>query len=132
MHPGGDAGVALQRACVATLASLLRDTPALAAQLRGEALVEQQGQGQPQGQRQGGERGTEWPLSPEAFDAAAAQLPERFVLSQPAAARPFARLLCETSALRIYLEALLRPRHCWPRTLLAFERAAEQARERAA
>ena len=125
--------MALQRACVATLASLLRDTPALAAQLRREALAEHQAQGrhQAQGQRQGVERGTEWPLSPEALDAAAAQLPERFVLSQPAAARPFARLLCETSAFRIYLEALLRPRHCWPRTLLAFERAAEQARERA-
>ena len=104
---GGDAGVALQRACVATLASLLRDTPALAAQLRREALAEHQAQGrhQAQGQRQGVERGTEWPLSPEALDAAAAQLPERFVQSQPAAARPFARLLCETSAFRIYLEA---------------------------
>ena len=66
-----------------------------------------------------------------AFDAAAALLPEQFVQSQPAAARAFARLLCETSAFRIYLEALLRPRHCWPRGLLAFERAAEQVRERA-
>ena len=40
-----------------------------------------------------------------ALDAAAVQLPERFVQSQPAAARPFARLLCETSAFRIYFEA---------------------------
>ena len=70
-------------------------------------------------------------LSPDAFDAAAAQLPDNFVLSQPAAARTFARLLCETSAFRTYLETLLRPRHRWPRWLLAFESAAEQVRERA-
>ena len=102
---------------MATLASLLRDTPALAAQLRAEACAEPQpqgqgqrhgegeGQGQGQGQGQRTERGREWPLSQEALDAAAAQLPERFVQSQPAAARPFARLLCETSAFRVYLEA---------------------------
>ena len=112
---GADAGAALQRACVATLASLLRDTPALAAQLRAEACAEPQpqgqghgqgeGQGQGQGQGQRTERGREWPLSQDALDAAAAQLPERFVQSQPAAARPFARLLCETSAFRVYLEA---------------------------
>ena len=108
---------------MATLASLLRDTPALAAQLRAEAHAEPQpqgqghgqrqrqgqgqgqGEGQGQGQGQRTERGREWPLSQEALDAAAAQLPERFVQSQPAAARPFARLLCETSAFRVYLEA---------------------------
>jgi hypothetical protein len=103
----GGAGTALQRACLATLASLLRDTPSLAEQLRG---------------------GPAAVLPPSALDAAAAQLAERFVQCQPTSARAFARLLCETSAFRIYLEALLRPRHRWPRWLLEFSNAADEAR----
>ena len=107
---GGGGGAALRGACLAAVASLLRDAPPLAMPMRDAAGV-------------AGLGGAE-------LDAAVAQLAEQFVQCQPPYAQPFARLLCETSALRILLEALLQPRHRWHGWLLHFERATAEARQR--
>ena len=108
---GGGGGAALRGACLAAVASLLRDAPPLAAPMRDGA-------------------GAAPGLQGAALDAAVVQLSEQFVRCQPPYAQPFARLLCETSALRILFEALLQPRHRWHGGLLHFERAAAEARQR--